>query len=75
VQSPGNLLVEDYTEISVLQTDPLTHWPCLEYLGTGDVENTASIFRYSLVAVEACLFAEPLLSNSYCMVAYFAVVA
>jgi hypothetical protein len=51
------------------------NWPCLQHFGTDRVENVTSILLYSLIAVETCLFAEPLLSNGCCTVACFAVIA
>jgi hypothetical protein len=41
----------------------------------GRIENTVSIITLAFVAVEACLFAEALPSNGFCVVAYFAIVA
>jgi hypothetical protein len=39
------------------------------------VQKTYPLLAYYLVAAEICLFTEPLPSNDYSIVAYFAVVA
>jgi hypothetical protein len=44
------------------------------YTGMDHVENTV-LYCSAIIAVEICLFAEPLLSNSCCIIGYFAVVA
>jgi hypothetical protein len=57
-------------------------WPSLCNLSTGHTENTASnsssviaCVYVAAITYQRPLFTEPLLSNSYCMTAYFIVVA
>jgi hypothetical protein len=38
-------------------------------------DNTIPVLLYPVVAMETCLFAEPLLSNDCCMFAYLAIAA
>jgi hypothetical protein len=57
-------------------TDWLTAAPNLSrlYLGTDPTENTVSHCYSSIVGMETCLFAKPLLSNGCCIFAHLAIV-
>jgi hypothetical protein len=44
-------------------------------ISTRTVQKTPFLLLFPIVAVQTCLFAKPLLSNSFCMAAPFAAVA